>query len=217
MPARGSVPAAPRMPDDLPDLDALDTDLDVYRARLVGDHSGAVGGGEIAVALVDGADLSASRFDPLTLTDVTLRRTDLSNAGWDGLTARRVLLDGCRTVGWRVNCVLADDLLVQDCRWEFGALYLHRARGAVVFRDCTFTGSTLRGDLSGVVFDGCELAGAELAVSAAQGCDLRTSRLDGARGLTTLRGARITTDQAVGIADLIATEVGFQLDDTGTG
>ncbi len=200
------------MPDDLPVLAELDDDLDVYQVRLVGDHAGAAGRGEIAVALVDGADLSASRFEPLALTDVALRRADLSNAVWEGVTARRVELDGCRTVGWRVNCAVAEDVLVHDCRWEFGALYLHRAKGAVVFRDCTFAGTTLRGDLSGVVFDRCELAGAEFAVSGARDADLRTARLDGARGLTTLRGARITTGQAIGIADLLATEVGFQLD-----
>lgn len=190
----------------------LDRDLDVYRSRITGEHGGLHGGGEIAESLLDGADLAGTRFDPLTLTDVRIRRGDLSNAAWEGLTARRVAVDGCRSVGWRVIVDFAEDLLVQGCRWDHGGLYVSRTRGAVVFRDCSFAGTTLRGDLSRVVFDGCDLAGAEFAASAAAGCDLRSSRLAGARGLLTLKGARISTDQLIEIAGILAVEAGFQLD-----
>ena len=187
-------------------------DLDVYQARITGDHAGLRGGGEITEALVDAADLAGTRFDPLALTDVRVRRGDVSNAVWEGVTARRVEIDGCRAVGWRVIVDFAEELLVQGCRWDHGGIYLGRTKGAVVFRDCSFAGTTLRGDFSRVLFDGCELAGAEFGASAAAGCDLRSSRLPGARGLLTLKGAWISPEQAIGIADLLAAEVGFRLD-----
>lgn len=210
-----SKPAVRRPPqldeENLQPAEELDPDLDVYRVRLTGDHAGRHGAGEFTEVVADGASLAATRFDPLALTDVALRRADLSNAVWEGLTARRVEVDGCRTVGWRVIAEFAEDLLVQGCRWEHGALYLGRTRGLVVFKDCSFAGTTLRGDFSRVVLDGCDLAGAEFGASAATGCDLRTSRLSGVRGLSTLRGARITPVQAVELADLLATEAGFDL------
>jgi hypothetical protein len=206
----------PREPDvdvdGLPPFDGpIEDDVDVYRARVGGDHTGRRGGGEITQAVLDGAVLAETRFDPLSLTDVRVRRADLSNAVWEGVTARRVVFDGCRAVGWRVIAEFAEDVAVQGCKWEHGGLYLARSRGAVVFRDCTFAGTTIRGDLSRVVFDSCDLAGAEFAASAAAGCDLRTSRLEGAHGLLTLAGAVITPEQALEIAHLLAAEVGFEL------
>ena len=47
---------------------------------------------------------------------------------------------------------------------------------------------------------------------AAAGFDLRGSRLAGSRGLLTLRGARITLEQTLTIADRLATEAGLTLD-----
>jgi uncharacterized protein YjbI with pentapeptide repeats len=190
----------------------LSGELDLFQARLTCDHAGLAGGGEMAEVVAEGASLAQSRLDPLHLTDVVLRRTDLSNASWAGMTARRLMVSGCRTVGWRVICDFAEELVVEECRWEHGGLHLGRSRGGVVFRGCTFAGTSLRGDFSRMVFDGCDFAGAEFAVSAAARCDLRTSDLEGARGLTTLRGARIRSEQAMGIADLLAVEAGFLLD-----
>ncbi len=189
----------------------FDPDLDVYRARVTGEHIALTGGGEIVESLLDGAELSGCRFDPLTMTDVRVVRGDLSNAVFEGFTARRVAIEGCRAVGWRVIADFAEDLLVQGCRWDHGGLFITRTRGAVVFRDCTFAGTTIRGDLSRVVFDSCNLAGAEINASTAVGCDLRSSRLAGAAGLLTLRGAKISTDQLIDIAGLLAAEAGFEV------
>jgi uncharacterized protein YjbI with pentapeptide repeats len=213
---RDAKPRAPRPPDldedALGPAPAVEPDLDIYQARLTGDHAGVVGRGEITGSLLDGANLAETRLDPLSLVDVRIRRGDLSNAVWAGVTARRVEITDCRTVGWRVILDLAEDLLVTGCRWDYGSLYIGRSRGALAFRDCSFAGTTVRGDLSKVTFDGCEFAGVEFDASAAKGCDLRTSRLTGARGLLSLRGARITLEQAVDIADLLATEAGLVLE-----
>jgi uncharacterized protein YjbI with pentapeptide repeats len=208
-------PAQPPVFDEealQPSDEPLDGDLDVYQARIGGDHTGLLGGGEIVQSLVDAANLAGSRLDPLSLTDVRVRRGDVANAVWEGVTARRVEFDGCRAVGWRIIVDFAEELLVQGCRWDHGGIFLGRTRGAVVFRECSFAGTTLRGDFSRVLFDRCELAGAEFGVSAAAECDLRSSRLAGARGLLTLKGARITPNQALEIADLLAVEAGFRLE-----
>jgi uncharacterized protein YjbI with pentapeptide repeats len=214
VPPSGTTPRAPRFdPAALTEDDELLAgELDRYRARLTGAHLAGVGHGELAEVLVEGADLSSTRFDPLDLSDVQLDRVDLAGARWESVTARRFAVRDSRLVGWRLHCTFVEDLLVSGCRWEDGALFLGRAKGAVVLRDCTFAGTTIRGDVSGVVFDQCDLAGAEIGVDAARNCDLRTSRLAGARGLGRLKGARIGAEQAIGIADLLAVELGFRLD-----
>jgi uncharacterized protein YjbI with pentapeptide repeats len=186
-------------------------ELDVYRQLVTGDHTGLTGRGEIAESLFDSADLSGTQFEPLSITDSEFRRADLSNTAWIHVSARRTAITGCRAVGWRLFLDFAEDVLVDGCRWELGSLHLGRAKGPVVFRNCTFDGTTLRGDLSKVVFDSCTLAGAEFSAEKAAGCDLRTSRLDGARGLGTLRGARISPAQAVDLAAVLAAELGLDV------
>jgi uncharacterized protein YjbI with pentapeptide repeats len=57
---------------------------------------------------------------------------------------------------------------------------------------------------------GCDLADADFSgVTDARGLDLRESKLLGAKGLLSLRGARITGDQVLQVADDLAREVGL--------
>ena len=163
---------------------------------------------------LDGLDLGGSRRSPLTLVDSVLRRCELSAAVWQGVTMRQVELLDCRARGWRLSVDLAQDVYLRGCRLDSATLRISRVRGLVVFSECVFTDAVVAGDLSSVVFLDCGFDNAEFAASAAAGCDLRSSRLAGARGLLTLRGARITTDQTVTIAPRLASEAGFTIDET---
>ena len=162
----------------------------------------------VGVAL-DGVDLAETRRSPLTLVDSVLRRCDLSAAVWQGVTMRQVELLGCRALGLRLSVDLAQDVYVEGGRFDSATLRISRVRGLVVFDSCTFSEAMIGGDLSAVVFTGCTFEGAEFAATAAEGCDLRESRLGGARGLVTLRGARVTADQTVTIAPRLASELGL--------
>jgi uncharacterized protein YjbI with pentapeptide repeats len=165
----------------------------------------------VGVAL-DGADLAETRRTPLTLVDSVLRRCDLSAAVWQGVTMRQVELIDCRALGLRLSVDLGQDVYVEAGRFDSATLRVSRVRGLVVFDGCTFTEAMIGGDLSAVVFTGCTFDGAEFAAAAADGCDLRGSRLGGARGLATLRGARVTADQTVTIAPRLAAELGLTVE-----
>jgi uncharacterized protein YjbI with pentapeptide repeats len=161
----------------------------------------------------DGLDLSGSRRSPLSLIDSVLRRCDLSAAVWQGMTMRQVELLDCRALGMRLSVDLAQDVYLEGCRFDAATLRITRVRGLVVFAGCTFTDAVVAGDLSAVVFSDCSFAGGEFAATAADGCDLRGSRLGEARGLLTLRGARVTLDQAVAFAPRLASEAGFTVEE----
>jgi uncharacterized protein YjbI with pentapeptide repeats len=168
---------------------------------------------EMAVGVaLDGVDLAETRRSPLTLVDSVLRRCDLSAAVWQGVTMRQVELLDCRALGLRLSVDLAQDVYVESGRLDASTLRISRVRGLVVFDGCTFTDAVVGGDLSAVVFTGCSFDGAEFAATDADGCDLRGSRLGGARGLLTLRGARITADQAVAVAPRLASEAGLSVE-----
>lgn len=213
VPPTGTAPRPPQLDlDVLQPVDGpIDDEIDLYRNHLTGSYVGVAGRGEIATVHADGADFTGTKFEPLDLSDVRIERSDLAGARWEGVSARRLEIADSRLVGWRLIATFAEDVLISGCRWDSGGLFIRRAKGSIVFRDCTFAGTTLRGDLSGFVFDACDLAGAEFGADAARKCDLRTSKLSGARGLTTLRGALITADQALSLADVFAAELGFTI------
>lgn len=170
---------------------------------------------EMAVGVsLDGVDLAETRRSPLTVVDSVFRRCDLSAAVWQGVSLRQVELLDCRALGLRLSVDLGQDVYLENCRLDSATLRIARVRGLVVFSGCTFVDAVVGGDLSSVVFTDCDFDRAEFAATAAVGCDLRGSRLGGARGLLTLRGARITTDQAVAAALRLASEAGFTVEET---
>ncbi|HEY9476625.1 MAG TPA: pentapeptide repeat-containing protein [Mycobacteriales bacterium] len=189
-------------------------ELDLLGARVVGgDAAEAHGEGEIRRCRLESVNLSQSRFHPLTLIDVSLHQVELSNAQWHSLTARRVELTDARAVGLGLSLDLAADLYVEQTRLDYAGIHLERARGHVVFSGCSFREARLSGDLSGVLFVDCDLNGAEFTATAANGTDLRSSRLAGARGLHSLRGAMIDVDQLITIAGQLAAEAGLRVCD----
>lgn len=169
---------------------------------------------EMAVGVaLDGVDLAQSRRGPLTLVDSVLRRCDLSAAVWQQVTLRQVELLDCRALGLRLSVDLAQDGYAEGCRFDHAVLRVERVRGLLVFAGCSFGDAVLSGDLSAVAFTDCSFAGTEFAATAAAGCDLRGSRLEGARGLLTLRGARLTVEQTVSVAPRLAIEAGLVVEE----
>ena len=183
--------------------------------RPAGGRDEATGLGDDLVigASLDGLDLAGSRREPLSLVDSVLRRCDVSAAVWQAVTLRQVEVLDCRARGLRLSVDLAQDVYLSGCRFDQATLRVERVRGLVVFDGCVFTDAVVGGDLSSVVFTDCGFDEAEFAATRAAGCDLRSSRLAGARGLLTLRGARITGDQSVAIAARLAAESGFLVED----
>ncbi|UUV30982.1 pentapeptide repeat-containing protein [Amycolatopsis roodepoortensis] len=187
-------------------------DFDFDSVRLDGgDQSGVRGGGEIARSVVSDVSLANSRLDRLTLSDVTFEGVDLSNAAIRELSARRVEILRCRAIGLGVAITSATDLYVENGRFDYASVTVERAKGPAVFSGCSFREMVFSGDLSRLTFVDCEFAGTEFAAVSALDCDLRGSRLSDVRGLLTLRGAKITGEQAVSVAGILAAESGLSV------
>jgi len=189
-----------------------DFDLE-YSLVDAGEQAGVTGEGSVAHSVVCRVDLSGSHLGPVVLADTTLEDADLSNASVRLVTARRVELLRCRAIGLRLSIEQASDLYVEGCRLDFAAIHIEKVKGIAAFAGCSFRESTISGCLSGVVFLDCDFADTEFEPANAKGCDLRMSRLVGARGLLGLRGALITAEQAASVADRLATEAGLVVRD----
>lgn len=185
-----------------------DFDLE-YSLVDAGDQAGVTGEGSAAHSVVRRVDLSRSHLGPVTLADTALEDVDLSNASVRRVTVRRVEMLRCRAIGLRLSIEQASDLYVEGCRLDFAAIHIEKVKGISAFVGCSFRETVVSGCLSGVVFLDCNFADTEFETASAQGCDLRMSRLAGARGLLSLRGALITAEQAASVADRLATEAGL--------
>jgi uncharacterized protein YjbI with pentapeptide repeats len=174
-----------------------------------GDFAGAAGEGAIEGSVLRQVDLSGAKLGPLTLVDAVLRGADLSNASLQQVVARRVELRTCRAIGLKLSIELGTDLAVEDCRLDYAIVHIEKAKGITAFLGCSFREATISGNLSNVVFADCDFIDTEFRVNQAKNCDLRTSRIDSARGLLSLRGATISPEQAVAASGRIATEAGL--------
>jgi len=203
-----------RRPIDIDDLPASELSLtgrfsynDCHAEDV--DQADAVGHGSLQNVAVARSNLTGSRLTELELIDVALSNVVVANAAWEKVTARRVELVSCQAVGFQLGLLKAEDLYFEDCKLDYARLDVDQRRGVIAFHRCTFTEATIDGDLSGMVFAECEFKGAEFRARRAANCDLTSSRLDGATGLLTLAGAKITEKQAMTLSGQLATEAGF--------
>lgn len=169
------------------------------------------GSGRLSRVLAERPDLGRARLEPLELVDARLTGAELSNAMLRRVLARRVELLDCRGVGLALDAERASDLYVARCRLDYAQLHIERATGPVVFEECSLREAVVSGDLSKAVFNGCALDDTEFAASNAAGCDLRGSYLGGVRGLSTLRGAIVDTEQVITAAVQIARAAGLDV------
>jgi uncharacterized protein YjbI with pentapeptide repeats len=177
-----------------------------------GDSTGANGYGSIDESVVSDVDLTGATLWPITISDSRLKDVDLSNSSIQEANLRRVEWLQLRAIGLRLSADRLEDVYFDEVRFDYATIHIERVQGLVVFERCSFREAEISGDLSDIVFDQCELTGVRFNAGKAAGADLRTSRLEGAHGLLSLRGARITTAQAVSIADQIATEAGLSVE-----
>lgn len=206
-----------------PSLDTDDLGVDsagfrgefAYELALLdgGDQSEVVGEGEIIRSQVRRVNLVGATLDPLELRDSVLAGVDFSRARMPRTTAQRIELVNCRAAGAQLTLVQASDVYAEDCQFDYGTVRVERVKHAVAFSRCSFRETLLVGDLSNVVFADCLFAGTEFEATAAAGCDLRGSTFEGAKGLLSLRGARISSEQALSAAAAIASESGLVVRD----
>jgi len=178
-----------------------------------GDFSHTTGEGRLVRSVLEDVDVSETVVEPLSLADVRISGCVLANARWSQVEARRVEIVKSQLVGWRVQLGLAQDLYVGDCRADFASFDFESVKGLNVFERCRFKEAEFSGNLARVVFVDCDLADADFTgVTDARGLDLRESKLAGANGLLSLRGARVTGDQVLQVAGDLAREAGLVTD-----
>jgi uncharacterized protein YjbI with pentapeptide repeats len=217
--ARVRAPTAPDIPDELATAAVPDLDLDdgvVHAGLAVSDLD--LSGREAAGVEFDqcryaGVSLGNVALRRATIRDVEFNRCDLANMRARDSSMLRVAVNASRMTGvaW-LACTLRD-VVFSGCRIDLASF------SGTKFTDVTFTNCRLDqanfgdADLSGVRFDDCtmigaQFSGAKLAGTRFGGCDLT-----GISGVTSMRGAIITTSDAITLARIFADALGITIED----
>jgi len=165
--------------------------------------------GELVGKRIVGARAAGRKFERVRLVDVELVRCDLSGCDFSEAAFHRVKLVDCRCVGIELgnatwHTVSVADSRLEDANFRLTRLTQVRFEGSVCAR-ADFGGARLED----VQFPTTDIGGADVSNAKCANVDLRTARLDGLKGVASLRGARISVDQLFGLAPGLAAAVGL--------
>lgn len=179
---------------DLRSLDLTDTQL--ITGRITGLHS------------------KRTEFEGLNLHGVEITGSDLGAARWSDSKLTRVMLRDCKLMGAALAGLVLDDVLFEDCKFDYATFEKVRATGPVAFVGCAFTEAALTDcDLTDVVFSDCGLKLTEFGAGKYRDMDLRGNDLSVIRGVANLVKVRIDHGQQTQLAEALVDELQITLGD----
>jgi uncharacterized protein YjbI with pentapeptide repeats len=206
----------PDLPSDLETVQPCElvtgTTLEAVRVEELTAAS-AVYDATVKESVLAGVDLSGRRLGGFRAVDVRFESCDLAGTVLEGASLTRVSFVRCRMTGTVLSGAQLQDVQLLDCSANMLALRMAQASRVLL------TGSSLReADLYEAVLEStriehCDLSSADVSGVTAPGLDLRGSTLDALVGLSSLRGAVISTEQLFGIAHALAGELGLVVSD----
>jgi uncharacterized protein YjbI with pentapeptide repeats len=169
--------------------------------------------GEAKGMRVEGARHAGDAFERARFVDVDLVRCDLSGCDFSETVWHRVTLTDFRCSSIELGQATLRDVTFADCKLDDANLRLAKLQ-RVRFASCVLAGAELIGaQLDKVAFPASDLAGADMSNVRCVEVDLRGARLDGVRGVASLAGATIGTDQLIGFAPALAQALGIAVRD----
>ncbi len=212
-------PAAPDLPADLTPgtLDVHDlvdgggyeslafTDLDLSDREVTGV--------EIEACRYGNVNLSQARLRRSLIRDVVFDRCDLANLRALDCTLTRVAVSASRMTGLSFIDNHLRDVTFDGCRIDLSSFRASK------FDDVVFTGCRMEqadfadADLRGARFEGCDLTGAQFSAARMTGARLSRCELTEINGVTSMRGAIVTSADAVALAFILAGALGITIED----
>jgi uncharacterized protein YjbI with pentapeptide repeats len=158
-------------------------------------------------------NLSQSRLRRALIRDAEFDRCDLANLRARESSMSRTIVTGSRMTGVSWLDGGLRDVTFTDCRMDLVSFC------ASTFKDVVFSGCRLEqadfgdADLSGARFEDCDLSGAQFSGARMTGTRLARCDLTGISGVTSMRGAIITSASALALAVTLASALGITIDD----
>ena len=170
-----------------------------------------------------GAEIEACTFSTVKLSQVKLRRglirdvvferCDLASLFALDSSFTRVALSACRMTGLSLIDDHVRDVTFAGCRVDLSSFRSSKFN-EVVFTDCRMEQADFtEADLRGARFEGCDLTGAQFTSAQMTGTRLSRCELSGISGVSSMRGAVVTSSDAVALAFILAGALGIAIED----
>jgi uncharacterized protein YjbI with pentapeptide repeats len=217
--ARVREPSEPDLPDDLtkaglPEADLYDGashfGLDVADLDL-SDRDAA--GLEVDQSRYTAVKFGGVRLGRGAIKDAVFDRCDLANLRARETSLFRARLVGCRMTGLSYLAGVVRDVTFSGSRIDL-ASFSNTKFAAVVFTECRLDQANFGdADLSGARFINCDLTGAQFSAATLAGTRFTGCDLTGISGVTSMRGAIITSSDALTLARIFADALGIKIED----
>jgi len=206
---------APKLPAELAEGPArLEPGIDLTGVHVTGDvEVEGLEDAELQGCLLEDVRLTAVSAARLKLTDVVLRRCELSGADLDEARWRRVRVEDCRAEALDAGRLRGDHVVVSGTKLRDAGLRMtHWERAS--FSDTDLRGAELHeAQLLGVAFDGCDLTGAVLTRARLTRSRFDRCTLHDLLGATALAGATIPEDQVYPVALALLAQLDISISD----
>lgn len=214
--SRSRRPQVPDLPGELQALDGSGPPGDTWdglRMDATAEVPERIADLAVTECVLDGVDLTSRRLTGFHARDTVFEHCELSGAILDGATLTRVRFVGCRMNGVMLGAARLADVSFEECRApmaNFRSAELLR----VLATNCTLTGAEFQGTVFAetYLYD-CALEESDFVEARVRGLDLHGSSLSGVRGVLSLRGARVDTDQLIDLGVAALAEVGIRTGD----
>jgi uncharacterized protein YjbI with pentapeptide repeats len=193
-------------------LEMIGSAIEIDRA-LVGDADISADRLDIDGSRLERCNATGARFSSLVATDVECTR--LEAAGMQAYKANvlRTVVSDSRLTGVEFAEAHMEDCVFRNVKFDeagFRFATLTRVR----FENCMLRKAQFEGArLSHVTFTGCDLNEAEFVSAQCKQVDIRGEDITTVRGVLGLKGATISSEQLVQLAPLLATDLGFHVED----
>jgi uncharacterized protein YjbI with pentapeptide repeats len=176
--------------------------------------SGAIGKRVILQQLLlRKANLMEADLPELQASDLKLDECDLSNAQLLEASFHRFEAQNSRLTGLQAGGSFFSEVLYQGCRMDL-VNFRFCEFSSVVLKDCDLRGTDFQGStFKKVRFEHCELEGAQFRQCRVESLDFRSSNVAGLLGVEALKGAIISSGQAVDLSPTLAHALGIAVED----
>ncbi|RYG64680.1 pentapeptide repeat-containing protein [bacterium] len=207
------TPAPPRLNADrleeasLADIELLD-EVDLHDLKLSGVAIGDATSGRFARLSWQGARLGAVSWRRAQFEDTVFEKCDFANADGRELYLSRVVIEGCRGVGFKAAECNWRDVVCREGNWslaQFRYAKFERVRFENLdLREADFQNA----DLRGATFRDCDLREAQFSFARLQGADFRTCQTEDIRiDAGALNGLNVSPLQAAQFATILGLKV----------
>jgi uncharacterized protein YjbI with pentapeptide repeats len=205
-------PVIPRQLDG--DIELADSRWEVDQAHVVGtDFAGAVAI-SISVSKMENCDAMGMTVELFELSDVECVRFEAAALQAYKANLLRVALTDCRLTGVELAEGHFEDCVFKNVKFD-NAGFRFATFKRVRFENCILRQADFSSaKFSHVTFTDCDLEAANFASAHCTTVDVTNQDLSLAKGILGLKGATISTEQLIQLAPLLASELGFHIEDT---